>query len=998
MNIERYQEMLKSNTQEIIDIDTQLAELEKEEKNDITTNRINSLRIRKARLRNEQRTTQQILEAYQNMLENIIDYRELSDIRPVTQEEIDELSELMEQREAEIRNARRILPEELQEEIRNQFTTAELGEVNENVDTEDKTETPTPNAESTDSSSNEIVLDQNSESSMLSPTFNPHGMTKEEFIKKYHAEAIANETNPENLAILNNINNEMKEKWRKERENPLFRKDENGNVIYYPNTSIPAPRARRIDESEEDYNKFLHDEFGKALEAGNYFNKTNLNNKQQADVPKLPDNGKKLPAVVPENKDKSNGQQPNPVVPEGKDKNKEKQLPAVVPENQNKNNGQQPNPVVPEGKDKNKEKQLPAVVPENKDKNKEKQPDPKEPENKTKPTSNIEPKTSRKTLQQIMYELQKDLEIKRKSGQRYQAANIKVARNFKNELQSGNWLYNVFHIAPTAIKSVVGLAKKLYSKAILHFGNQKETMEVLEERINKLSEADLQVIWDEYRGSQVNQDSFTTALNNMLNDRIQRFAQNKVEKINSQISAGYQKIFADYKVIQEIDKKLTAGNINEEEKKRLTSKKQALLAGKAEQIGKLRDLYIKGNQYYSGGAHGFSEDMKAARTKLSKQGKAFAKTHDYDDELQAQKANLEMRERKAIEEKDDLAAIKAFINYETLKSNETEIHNHLLGKRSTGKMYYSPLVGELDYRDDPLVRDIFSTIAIVGASVSAINAFKTHGVEANQILQEEQAKADQINASNNQMMNQVNKTGQNIADHRETFEKGMQAQANSDVINTLNTGERSAYDQDALVGNGSHGGYGSTYRAADEIAHQTAKQSYQAAEQQLQDIANRYAQNQLTQGQVMQEVANVANQTNQTLNEMIQSALPYFKEYASAHQNFDLGEVGKAMEYLVENPDAIAAMNQGMVNVTSLGASLTGLSAQQVEALQSLPSDMLTTLCGAAATAALAYKTAVATHAATVKNGKYGNEITDMVEEYVTNQAQENENQNQRRV
>ena len=148
----------------------------------------------------------------------------------------------------------------------------------------------------------------------------------------------------------------------------------------------------------------------------------------------------------------------------------------------------------------------------------------------------------------------------------------------------------------------------------------------------------------------------------------------------------------------------------------------------------------------------------------------------------------------------------------------------------------------------------------------------------------------------------------------------------------------------------------------------------------------------------MQEVANVANQTNQTLNEMIQSALPYFKEYASAHQNFDLGEVGKAMEYLVENPDAIAAMNQGMVNVTSLGASLTGLSAQQVEALQSLPSDMLTTLCGAAATAALAYKTAVATHAATVKNGKYGNEITDMVEEYVTNQAQENENQNQRRV
>ena len=979
MKIEHYQELLNSNAQEIVNIDTELAELETTEKNDITANRINNLRIRKARLRNEQRINQQIVDAYQNMIEGIIDYRELSNITPRTQEETDELSELKEQREVDIRNARRILPEELQEEIRNYFleeTTRE--QTNEITETSEPLEPPavvrevtpelpviskttTYSEGNTESNPSEIITVPNSETSILSPTFNPHSMPKEDFKRKYQEEAIASQNEPEKLALLNNLNNTMKEKWRKERENLLFRKDENGDIIYYPNTSIPAPRERRIDENEEDYNKFLHNEFGPALENGDYFNKVNNNNKQNDITLKLTDSGKQLPAVVPE---KDNSKQLPAVVPE---KDNSKQLPAVVPEKDNSK--QLPAAVVPE---KDNSKQLPAIVPASK--------------NQTSSKS----KKSNKTLQQIMYELQKGLEIKRRSGQRYQAANIKVASNFKNELQSGNWLYNVFHVAPTIVKSVIGAAKKWYSKAVLNFTNQKHTMEVLEERINNISEEDLQVIWDEYRGSQVNQDSFTTALNNILNERIQKFAYDKVGEINSQISAGYQKIFADYKVIQEIDRKLNSTNIKEE-KERLISQKQALLSGKADQIRKLRELYIQGNQYYSGGAHGFSEDMKAARTKLSKQGKVFAKTHDYDDFLQEQKAKLEMQERKAVQEKNDEEAIKAFINYETLKSNETEIHNHLLGQRSTGKMYYSPLVGELDYRDDPLVRDIFSTIALVGASVSAINAVKTHRVDANQVLEQEQSKADQINAANNQTMNQVHQTGQNIANHRETFEKGMESQANSDVINTLNTGERSAYDQDALVGSGSHGGYGSTYKTADEIAHQTAKQSYEAAEQQLQNIANRYAQNQITQGQVMQEVANVANQTNQTLNEMIQSALPYFKEYASTHQHFALTEVGKAMEYLVENPEAIARMNQGMVNVTNLGESLTGLTVQQVEALQSLPSDMLTTLCGAAATAALAYKTATTTQAATTKNGKYGNKITNMVEEYANRQEQERE-------
>ena len=49
---------------------------------------------------------------------------------------------------------------------------------------------------------------------------------------------------------------------------------------------------------------------------------------------------------------------------------------------------------------------------------------------------------------------------------------------------------------------------------------------------------------------------------------------------------------------------------------------------------------------------------------------------------------------------------------------------------------------------------------------------------------QEQAKAAQVNGTNQQTIDNVHQTGQDIAGHRDTFEKGMEAQANSADINT----------------------------------------------------------------------------------------------------------------------------------------------------------------------------------------------------------------------
>lgn len=108
-------------------------------------------------------------------------------------------------------------------------------------------------------------------------------------------------------------------------------------------------------------------------------------------------------------------------------------------------------------------------------------------------------KDGKKDFQQIMNELKRGLDIKEKSSKRYQAANVKVAEKFKNELKSGKFLYNVIHFAPTVIKAAVAGAKKLVSKFNLYRTEQTHTMDVLKERIENLSEDDLKVVMEEKR-------------------------------------------------------------------------------------------------------------------------------------------------------------------------------------------------------------------------------------------------------------------------------------------------------------------------------------------------------------------------------------------------------------------------------------------------------------------------------------------------------------------
>ena len=587
----------------------------------------------------------------------------------------------------------------------------------------------------------------------------------------------------------------------------------------------------------------------------------------------------------------------------------------------------------------------------------------------------------KKGLYTIMEELTDGLELTRKMNGKYTASNIRVVKGFKEELKSGNVLYNIAHFATAVVAIPINFVRKVVDK-LTYSMRERENVEKFKERLSKLSQEDLETIWNEYRGTRVIQERYAVIIDTLINERMQQYALEKVSAIRKDMSRKYKILFDSMKMVESYDKLLQT----ETDLKRISFIKQErekVLAGKAEMISSLRSQYIEANQILSGGAHGVSEDMKAAKTKLTIAGKRFAKDHDFNNELAAKQAEIEKRENAAIAKGDNEAALRAFIDGETLLRGKTEIKNTIYGQRSVGEKYSMPLPQGLDYRDDPFVRDLLRTVAYVGMGISAANALITHGPKSDALLQQNKADTDRVNAANDATIEQVHQAGDTLTGNRDDFITGMQSQTGETSVNISQSLERETLDSNSWY-------LGTEYNKMDAFNHARYNAMSDAAKAKLEDIATKCYNNQITDMQALEMIKEVANTQHQNLIDIYTEYQPILEQYASTHP-FDLHGVQESMQFVLDHPDAVIKMNEGMVESIQVGEELAGLSAEHIAAINSLPSDLATTLFGVAtSTAALTYQ-AASTMNNNAKSGKYGNEITDMIQDYIDSKAKANE-------
>ena len=575
-------------------------------------------------------------------------------------------------------------------------------------------------------------------------------------------------------------------------------------------------------------------------------------------------------------------------------------------------------------------------------------------------------------VEEIINKLMTGLDVQAKDAKRYTASNIKVASKFKNELRSGNYLYNIVHVVPATFKSGISLFNKLVGK-LMTSKRAKDSMHELEKRVNNLTEEELEVLFEEYRGSQLKTD-MNVQINPLILPKLKEYGMKKVQAYNVSLTNCYSSLFNDLGTINSIDEQLS-GNIDDALRSQLEVQRKDIYAKASNEIRTIIDTRNKANNLLSGGIHGLEEDFKAVATKLSYAGMRFAKVGKFDNELQKKLAHEGKGLNTALYEKNDEAVVKHFVGLETLYHENTDIRGSVFGTRSEGAKYYSPLAAEFDYRDDPFIRDLFTTVSLTTATISAVNAFRVHQIEQQRIIDGKNQEINNVNSVNDGRMDYVHQTANDITGKRHTFSEGMKAQAQQDSANIANAQERASLDS-------TNWGFGSQYRATDDAHHAFFNQNYDNVTSQINDITSRYGQGNITEAQALQELAQVANSSQSTLSQVASDCLNILRPYAASHPQFDLHAVEESFNYMVANPDAIVNMNNAAIDVTNLAEGLKGLSAEHVSALSSLPSDMLTTFMAAASSAALAYNVSKSMDA-NKRKGRYGNQVTDMMNDYL---------------
>ena len=869
----------------------------------------------------------------------------------------------------------------------------------------------------------DLLQMRESQESILDENFNPFSMSLEDFTNRYGMERqrVITENREDNALVLQRMDDMYRRVRRareQERYDPTYEHDENGNVVYYPNSFIPRPRSQGVLEEPEQYHDFLINEYGRRLADVGYYNEAgNRNNLGTADTqtddhsyelhygaqprPGLPAGREPLglpagreplglPAGhTPTNTDPTNTDPTNtdPTNTEPTNTDPTNTDPTNTdPTNADPTNtdptNTDPTNTEPTNTDPTNTDPTNAdptnTEPTNTDPTNT-EPTNTEPANtdpantdptNTDPTNtdptNTEP-TKVRSLETILADIKQDengnpLNFDDRTGKALKASRIRVRDSFRNELRNGSWLYAIVGFVPGIIKGVVSTIGKGIGKIYLRIKGQSDVGEQIRERIRNLSDRDIEVLFQQYRGNVALQRNESQVVNDAIMEVLREKGMERVEANRNRMLAMYKSIFNRYKTAQSYDDAIDHAT-TDDEKEKLTKQKRDALAGTTGLIAEFSNLENRTNAILSDGIHGQEEDLNAVNSKMNLQGIRFAKrpknskeTLELDRKLGIL-ADIELR---AIQTGNDEQALTAFVAKALEYARNTEEGRSVFGRRSTGRFNFTPLSTMLDYRPDPFVRNLLTTIATVGATVSAVNAWHTHS----NVQQTVDAHNDQIanaNATNQGAIDQAHTTGEQIAGYRETFGEGMKAQAQEDIIGRINTNERYGLDSSAEQ----YGGWAigsDTYRQIDDAGHAAAEQMQQQAQSQLTDIANQCAAGTMTHAQALQQLSDLANSTQQSFNDLLSQSLPVLEQYIPGHPQFELDGLSQAMQYMVQNPDVIQQMNQGMVDVTNLGDSLAGLTAEQVQALGNLPSDLATTLFGAASAAALAARVSSEMH------------------------------------
>ena len=550
--------------------------------------------------------------------------------------------------------------------------------------------------------------------------------------------------------------------------------------------------------------------------------------------------------------------------------------------------------------------------------------DPEEPEiDPEEPEIDLEEPTNeeRLTLDEIIFKVCGDKKFTDGQSSRYAASKIKLfSKPQKDRL--GN-AYKVVSIPRKIIGIIPKVAMKIYGLFIKK--STKDMFKEMEARANALTDREVEVILNEFKGGNAQSKRLPKGFNNAIRPRIDLYVSKRVARINEDIKNNLRRINYCSKVITVLKGKLNEENTPEMIEKINNTLNMAYESGAAS-IKNLITLQIEGNNLQCGhGLHSFEEELKALDTKLNYVGGRFSKGREYDPELWSKISGFS---HKIEYSRDPKEVVEAYLMRDQIYKENTKEKRSIfnLGSKVTaGKLDYRPFVESLNYGNDPFIRDLITSVLVVSSAASLINNI-TQNIKNQAAIEELNAKA----AEQQEIINDIRNNG-------ETIEKGIAYDVRQTEGAIENMAERGVND--------AHGWNlsGQSYKAEDLAHHMESANLSINNTNTILDLSSKYTAGQITHAEFIRGVQTLKEQTTQVYEANINNLGSYIEQYAQSHPQFDYTAVLSALKHAANNPMDSVELTDFIANIYERSINLGDLSAiESTLSSASLVPDILT--------------------------------------------------------
>ena len=528
------------------------------------------------------------------------------------------------------------------------------------------------------------------------------------------------------------------------------------------------------------------------------------------------------------------------------------------------------------------------------------------------------------------------IDLTERQTRKYNYSNISVKKAFHEQTNHNNYIYNTTAVIPALAGALINFCRKISSK-LLTREKTKEKVGKIKENIANLSDEEKETLYRHYRGNNLINIRELSAVDCYINEEIASYHDRvHIEPLREELLRKYESVFGDYNdylrlgtlinslkndTLDEDDlvylvktykidniEDITDG-LKEDILDLLEFDRRELMLIKADQIDSILKLRNQIIDMQSGkGTHSINEDFAVKGAKYVLKGHRFSKkvTAKMAEGLLNQEKEIKEELRKAIASGNNLLATKKFLELNDLELNNTFEKATILGKVEAGARHYEPIPTDLDYRQDPLIRNSLISLAMIGSAISIMNNI------SNMKLAHD---LDNVNITN--------KPGNN-KDLAHAFEN----QAESNVANAR-VNREAAYQMDP-----EYGQYYMGSPAEDYAMHAADRAFYDSINTKIDTLKAGLNSGRITDAEYLRQMNDIRTTSAAYLQDSIDYLNRVMPSYSSSH-NFDWEPVRANLEYLTSYKTA---------QDTIANTALDGLSSSKFETLINGEIDQLTTL------------------------------------------------------